>query len=254
MKRILTTLLVLVPLIATAQEGSIVYDRAIKYDFEIPEAWKEYRDKIPSQSTTTMVLLFSESASLMKEVPVEEEEAPVTDGIGSRAQGMAMRLKMGSTSRSDQETILETYMDQDEGLFAETRDFMSRTFRITGEQPAYAWKLSGEQSEFLGYMVQKATAVQDSSTIDAWFTPEIPVSAGPGLFGGLPGMILVVSVDDERIVYSAKEVDLDGLGDEVIKTPEDGKKVSEEEYEQIVEEKLAELAALKKNRGSDRRR
>lgn len=102
-------------------------------------------------------------------------------------------------------------------------------------------------------MVQKATAVQDSTTIEAWFTPEISVSAGPGLFGGLPGMILVVSVDDERLVYSATEINLDGLEDGMIKAPEDGHQVSRDEYEEIVAKKLKEVEARRRGRRSDRR-
>ena len=27
----------------------------------------------------------------------------------------------------------------------------------------------------------------------AWFTPEIPVSTGPAMYGGLPGLILEIS-------------------------------------------------------------
>ena len=155
---------------------------------------------------------------------------------------------MGSGSRSDNETLLETYVNHDDGTVAESRNFRGRTFLISGTQPTYAWRLAEEQSKFLGLMVQKATVVQDSTTIEAWFTPEIPVSAGPGVFGGLPGMILVVSVDDGHRVYTATAIHLDGLENDAIKAPEDGHEVSRDEYEQIVAEKLEEVAALRKSR------
>ena len=252
MKKLLTLILVLVPLVAAAQEGTITYDRAIKYEYEIPERLAGMKDMIPTQSTESMILVFNGVESLMTIAPAKKEEAP-QDAMAARAKGLVVRLKMGSTSRSDQEDFLETYCNHEEGTFAETRDFMSRTFLLAGDQPTYAWKLSGEQSEFLGYPVQKATAVQDSTSIEAWFTAQIPLSGGPGLFGGLPGMILVVSVDDGRMVYSATDVNMDGLGGKEIVLPVKGQKVSSDEYESIVVEKLDELKALRASRSRDLR-
>jgi GLPGLI family protein len=100
--------------------------------------------------------------------------------------------------------------------------------------------------------VQKATAMQDSTVIEAWFTPEIPVSTGPGLYGGLPGLILVVSVDGGHETFSATEVSLGDLEEGAMTAPEDGQQVTREEYEAIVAEKLEELAMRRRSRG-DRR-
>jgi len=255
MKKIIPFILILLPLVALAQEGLVIFDRAIQYDFELPEEWESVRGQIPSESVTSMVLYFTEIESMMKVVPVDEdEEASVSN---PRAAGMLARLKMGSSQRNDHETLLGAYVNQDDGTITETMDFMGRTFIIRGDQPTYAWKLSKDQSEFLGYTVQKATAELDSSTVEAWFTPEIPVSAGPGLFSGLPGMILVVSVDDGRLVYSATNVHLADLEEGVITTPEEGRSVSREEYERIVTEKMEEIKNLRRNRRvrgqSDRR-
>lgn len=250
MKKLLTFLLVLFPVAAAAQEGAILFDRAVQYDFEVPEAWAAWKDMIPSANISSMLLLFNESASLMIPAPIEEEEPPTAMSL--RAQTAAARLKMGSPSRSDQESLLQAYVSFEDGTIAETREFMGRTFLISGTQPSYAWKLTGEQNEFLGFMVEKATAVQDSTAIEAWFAPEIPVSAGPGVFGGLPGMILIVSVDDGRTVYSATEITLDGLEDGAIGMPEDGQEVSRDEYEEIVAEKLEEVRTMRSRRDGRR--
>ena len=251
MKELLTFLLVLLPTAATAQQGAILYERAVKYEFEVPDRFpQEYKDLIQAANVTSMLLFFTESASLMMPAPVEEERVP--SGTGRRTQDLTMMLQMGSTARSDQEVLLQAYVNYEDGTVVETYEFMGRTFRVPGTQPSYTWKLSGEQSEFLGYTVQKATAEQDSTTIEAWFTPEIPVSVGPGLFGGLPGTILVVSVNHGHTVYSATEVNLTAVDDEVIKPPDDGREVSRDEYEQIVAEKLEELETLQRSRRSRR--
>jgi GLPGLI family protein len=254
MKKLLAVLFFALPAVASAQQGAILFDRQVQYGFEIPEtlkerpALKEMLDAMPPANYSSLLLLFNESASLMTPAPKSEEEE-VRSGGSDRAIGLATRLKMGSSSRSDQEVLLEAYVRYEDGMIAETRDFMTRKFLLTGTRPAFQWKLTGEQSEFLDYNVQKATVVQGSSTIEAWFTPEIPVPAGPGLFGGLPGMILSVSVDDGQTIYSATEIKLDPVDPELIKAPEDGDKVSPEEYEEIVAEKLEEIKMRQRGRG-----
>jgi len=252
MKWFLALFLMLLPVAASAQEGSVRFDRAVQYDFELPPEREDLRDMIPSESITSMVLLFSASESLTAPAPTDEsgEESDNTP----RMQMFLTRLKMRSGSRSDHETLLEAHVRYEDGAIAEAREFMGRTFLISGTRPAYAWKLTGEQSEFLGYMVQKATTVQDSMAIEAWFTPQIPVPAGPGPFGGLPGMILVVSVDDGHMVYSATEVELEGLEDDAISAPDNGREVTRAEYEKIVAEKMSELEARRRGRRDRGRR
>jgi len=243
------------PAALSAQTGHVHYLRSVQYDFEVPERWAELRDRIAAQSSASMVLLFDGSRSIM--TPDPDEEATPRRGPGDsdrmdrRALGMALRLRMGSASRSDQEDLLQAYVDFGSGSITETREFMGRTFLISGDRPTYPWKLGTEQREFLGFMVQQATAVHDGAEIEAWFTPQIPVQAGPGQYGGLPGLILVLSLDGGHLLYSATEVNLEGLGDVEIAPPTDGEMVTREQYEAIVAEKLEEIRAT---RGAGNRR
>jgi GLPGLI family protein len=235
----LLALVLALPLSAVAQEGSVLYERTVKMEFELPPEMEHMRDQIPTENTTSMILYFNELESLMKTAPKEEkEQVVVSGGEGGRI------FRMGGPV---EET--ETYQNYDDGTVSEKRDFMGRTFLIAGDQPTYAWKLTGELSEYLGYQVQKATAVQDSTLIEAWFSPEIPVSAGPELFGGLPGMILVLSVNDGQTVFSAKEISLDPVEDGLIYAPKKGKKVSRAEFDFIVEEKMKEMQTMRGGRG-----
>ncbi len=256
--RLALSLWLLLPAAAAAQQGTITYTYSVKYGFEIPERWGDLRDQIPSSRSGTMFLHFDPSGSLMTPAPEDEKEAPaaiVTDRpiASDRAIGMAMRMRMGSTSRSDQEELREAYVSHDEGITVETREFMGRTFRIAGRQPAYEWRLTSEQAEHLGRLVLKATAQHDSTAIEAWFTPEIPVQGGPASFGGLPGMILVLSLNDGHTQYFATEIDLEGVEQGLIRMPEDGDEVSRDEYEVIVAEKLDELEKLRRRGPGDAR-
>jgi GLPGLI family protein len=158
-------------------------------------------------------------------------------------------MRMGSTNRADRETIIGAYTSFTDGNVVESRGFLGRDFLIEDERPDFEWKLTSETAEFLGYQVLKATAVQDSSSIEAWFTPQIPISGGPGPYGGLPGMILVVSVDDGRMQYSANEIVMTAVAEDVIVPPTEGDRVTRGEYEKMVAEKLEELRMTRGGRG-----
>ena len=76
-KLLLTSFLVLIPLVAAAQQGRVLFDLAVQFDFELPPERKELRDQIPSESITSMVLLFNESESLMKAAPEHRRERAI---------------------------------------------------------------------------------------------------------------------------------------------------------------------------------
>jgi GLPGLI family protein len=253
MRRLLVLCFLLVAAPAWAQEGRVVFKRSVQFDFELPERIPEQmRSRIPTQRVDDLVLLFNASESVMVPAPEPEaEDGAPTRELARRAE-IGLRMRMFSASRSDQEQLLRSHVTFADGTVTETREFVGRTFLISGPRPEYRWSLSGEQREFLGYVVQKATAVHEDHTIEAWFTMEIPVPAGPASYGGLPGLILLVSVDEGHTFYAATDVDLSGLGDAAIAPPDEGDRVSREEYEEIVADKLEEIESLR--RGRERRR
>jgi len=254
-------LLFMVPAALNAQEGTVAYTHSVKLDVQIPPELRARLEArggpgmFPTERVSQVVLLFNASESLMKPVPPDGRSAAPAGEVqvfheGGPPPGMAgprgdfMIRRLGSVSRRDRETVVEAYVQHDEGTIVESRELLGRRFLIEDERPLFQWKVTGEQAEFLGYLVQKATAQQDSTSIEAWFTPQIPVPAGPSIYGGLPGMILVVSVDQGQEQYSATAVALAHVAEGVIVKPTEGEKVSRERYEQIVAEKLEELRTM----------
>lgn len=246
-----------------AQEGTIAYTHTV--EVEISEEMRARfegrggrgargggpggQGGLPTTRTDEVLVLFNATQSLMKPVPRERREARQGGpggGGGDRIAGFQRRMRASSANRGDRETLVESYTDFSTGTVVETREFLTRTFRIEDTRPQYQWRLTSEQAEFLGYAVQKATAVHDSTTIEVWFTPEIPVMGGPASFGGLPGMILVVSIDGGKEQYSATEVSMSAVAEDVIVAPEDGDQVTRDEYEEMVAEKLEELRATQR--------
>ncbi len=234
-----TVLLVATLLVSTsvlAQEGTVRYEITTRLDIELPPEMQHMADQFPSTSTASKLLHFDESTSLLVAAPEADDDEDFSSG------GMRMMFR-----RSQSENAL--FVDRDAGTSVEKRDFMGRTFLIDGEPETLAWRLTDEQSEFLGYPCMKAIAMRDTVAVEAWFTPEIPVSAGPEEYGGLPGLILVLTIDDARQTFIAKEVTLAPLAEGTIVAPEKGRRVTNEEFTGIVKEKMEEMQKSRGGRG-----
>ncbi len=227
--------------------GTIHYQRTLKPNVgegidlppELPEEMQEMiLASMSAVDTTAWRLLFTEEASLLTQAP---DSAALNSARSANRSGRNMVIR---TRRAGEETI--TYTDLEAWTVTEQRDLLGRTFLIQGDRPEYAWRLTGQQSEYLGYACQQAVTEVDSTTVEAWFAPELPVSAGPGSFGGLPGAILVLTSDGAaRTTWNATHVSLEPPDDAELQAPDKGRKVTREEFEAIEQEKLEEM----QNRG-----
>jgi GLPGLI family protein len=228
----LACLLVLLPLAAVAQQGTVVYDETIRIEIELPPEMEQMRDRIPRERTVGRHLLFDGAVSLMRNAPQQEEATQ----LEAESEGRRMAFRMAQASDD------EVYTDRDAGTVVEKRGFLERTFLIRDVPLDLAWRLTGERAEFLGYAAQKAVATTESGTsVEAWFTPEIPAPVGPGRYGGLPGLILVLTEDDGRRSFVAKEVTLAPPDAGALAAPTRGREVTREGFEALVEERMREM-------------
>lgn len=78
------------------------------------------------------------------------------------------------------------------------------------------------------------------TVITVWYTPEIPVSQGPGNYWGLPGLIL--EANDGRTALLCTKIVLNAEEKVVIKAPEKGKEVTQEAYDKLRVEKAKEMS------------
>ena len=67
----------------------------------------------------------------------------------------------------------------------------------------WTWEISDSTKNILGYECVKATTDFHGRKWIAWFSPEIPLSNGPWKLGGLPGVILEASTDDDKYSFVA---------------------------------------------------
>jgi GLPGLI family protein len=80
--------------------------------------------------------------------------------------------------------------------------------------------------------------------IEAWYTPMVPVSQGPGDYWGLPGLILEVNVGSTTLLCS--KIIMNPKEKIKIEAPDKGKVVTKAEYQEIITEKMQEM---RNNRG-----
>jgi GLPGLI family protein len=77
------------------------------------------------------------------------------------------------------------------------------------EEPlsTFNWTIMEEEKTVLSYRCKKAMTIFRGRSYLAWFTTEIPISNGPWKFGGLPGLILLLSDDKCNFVYQCDGIE-----------------------------------------------
>lgn len=167
----------------------------------------------------------------------------------------------------------EVYLNLDEKRRVVTKDFMGKAFLIKDDLKNYEWKVTGKQEMIAGYPSMQAIHEDTNVTIEAWFTPQIPVSIGPQGLNGLPGLITKASYklvakevkndstpergrmrrmmrmmqnNGGNLTVTLKEISFDEPSKSDIREPKKGKVVSsEEEYNKIIEERVKEMQQMR---------
>lgn len=234
------------PRLGTAQTIRVVYDRVEARPLDaLDDLPASMRDEAPRTDAASLELLVDGTVSLLRPLDLDD---PATDDDARRARIVSSQLRRISPTRHDHETLHGAWTDLHAGTVVESRDFLGRTFLITDARREWDWRLTGDQRVYLDRLVLRATTTLDGSAVEAWFTPEVPVPGGPGEFGGLPGLVLLVDVDDGRLTWTAREIDATYPGDGTVAPPTEGDPIDRAGYEAVVAEKLAELRAARTRR------
>lgn len=212
------------------KEGVITYEQKMNLHRRLPNP--EMKNMVPEFQTSQSLLLFSEQEVLSK--PIEEEEADLESSNG----GMVMRFRRPTS-------IIYRNFSTNQKL--EQMEFFGKNYLVDGVNKQLPWKVTGEMEKVAGYDCMKAT-LKDSANMQprniiAWFTNDIPVSAGPGQFGSLPGMILKVDVNEGEVIYTATKIEGRPLKKGEITAPSKGKKMTEDEFREMMKEEMKKMGA-----------
>ena len=175
----------------------------------------------------------------------------------------------------------EQYKNVKTNTQVQEQEFYGKQFLVKDNLQPIVWKMGTETKQIGKYTCFKATASiptneltwynfswdkvrntneqnTDSTAIEpedikmteveAWYSPQIPVSHGPLEYWGLPGLILEVSADNTTMLCS--KIVLNPKETIEILAPEKGKIVSKTEYTETIIEKMKEF---RDNRGGRRR-
>lgn len=233
--KILITVLLAVSLKVLAQPspgGKVIYTRTITYQYATTgnAEWDAYVKTLPAESKFEKQLLFTPESSLYDEGIASRDAMPIEH------QKAMFFVNYGKAPKP---SLKQLYIDftREEGIAL--MEFMTRDFRVEEARGRLSWKLQADRRKIGDYICMKATTTLEGDEVTAWFTPEIPVPAGPAQYYGLPGLVLAVERLDETI-FLATSVDLSPPDPDLLVAPDGGRLYTREEFERIVEEKVEE--------------
>jgi len=189
-----------------------------------------FAEFIPKEQKNQMSLSFNSTESLYK---ASERDSSAARQEFDNGNVQVQTIVMGDGAGE------EIYINHSKGNGLKHLDMMGQQFLISFDLVAPEWKVEDEQKEILGYTCIKATSMNQGNEITAWFTPQIPLSIGPDSFVGLPGAILALELNSEgnEVIIAATEINLGALKTP-IEQPTKGKKVTEEEFQKVMDKRL----------------
>lgn len=217
---------------AQLKQGTIIYERKVNMHKRLSGEQESMRNMVPEFTTFKMQLLFSENESIFKQV---EQEEDIREQAGD-SQPERLVIRMGGDN--------EVYKNYASGKMIELRELGPRKYIIEDSLRTAQWKLDeSEIKNIKGYSCKKATtkSVQGMDVV-AWYTDQITCPSGPETFGGLPGMILELNINDGEIVFSPLDV-IDAGDKKLVKAPTNGKKISKKEFQKMLEDELGPEAS-----------
>ena len=231
--------------------GVVKYQQTTKYNWNSifnPEGKAEARTtdwlaSLPKEDEQAKVLYFTEENALYEEDSIEKQAS----------EPNLQRALMGASMRKPPTPELKkVFYDFGKNEKTEQVEFMTRNFLISDPIKNKAWKLTNRMIKVQNFICLGAELKDGDQTITAWFTSEIPISAGPDEFFGLPGLILVIEINGET-TFIATSIDLTPPKKGVLSKPDSGTKVTQEEFNKIIEDKIKEFKETGGNKGNRRR-
>ena len=180
-------------------------DIQVKYELKFMPDTLE-RDKFKTQ---TMVLRMN-----TKGISVYQEYGKFRSDSVIAARTRNGKIKLSDTNEAikyqtkarDNITIAKSWPEKHKILVRELIG-LDGTFYYTEDKTDFGWEVDFTQTkEIGGYTCHSAKGSYAGRDYQAWFTPEIPISDGPWLFCGLPGLILEVSSLDKEFLYTCMSI------------------------------------------------
>lgn len=159
----------------------------------------------------------------------------------------------------------DMYKNIKQAKLVQSQEFYGKRFLVKDDLYKINWQITTETKKIGDYSCYKAMAIVNSkeiewynfnwsdlrntenekeediqtTTVEAWFAPQIPLANGPAEFWGLPGLILEVSYGNT--VMLCTEININSGEKIVIKAPERGEEITKTEYETTIKNKMMDM-------------
>lgn len=222
---------------------------------------KQIEARLKNRLEKTYFLTFNTQESFFKEDEKIDAISGATDSWGAYF------------SRGNQ------YKNVKESKLVQSQEFYGKRFLVKDNLYKIEWTMGTEMKQIGNYTCYKAKAFvpnielkwysfswsdlrkaesteeqkpEDNMTIvEAWYTPQIPVSQGPAEFWGLPGLILEVSYGNTTLLCTEVVISKDKSKAEKINIPTKGQEITKTAYSETVRERMKDF---RNNRGGRRSR
>ncbi len=226
---------------------------------------KQVQARLKNRLEKTYILSFNKVESIFDEEEKLDAISGATDSWGN------------NFSRGKQ------YKNIKENALIQSQEFYGKRFLVKDKLQEISWDMGKESKQIGQYLCFKATALvptnelawfdfswsdlraqnntvtTDSTAVEilepevkmteveAWYTPQIPVSHGPAEYWGLPGLILEVSAGGTTMLCS--KIVMNPKEKIKIEAPDKGKEITKTEYQNTIQTKMLEM---RNNRGRRR--
>ena len=181
-------------------------------------------DNMPESTTQKLMLYFDENSTLLTVDPSSEEAATPTNsgnrtvvrggaggGRGGNMGGGNFRMNAGGGGNMPRGRMNNNSKVFHQNLKDGTSNVqleIDEKYIISDSLNNITWRFTDEYREIAGFECRRVNgSTPDSLYLVAFYTDQIPVSAGPALSSGLPGMIMGLAIPEMHIQYWATKVD-----------------------------------------------
>jgi len=227
------------------------------------EQKKEIKDRLKNRLEKTYTLTFNREESVFIEDDKLDAISGATDTWGKNfTTGKQYKNVKTKSLLQSQEFYGKQFLVEDKLLSiewvmgSETKQIGKyNCLKATALVPAdeltwydFSWdKLrKSKKDEVDNSEINEITEEVDMIEIEAWYTPQIPVSHGPLEYSGLPGLILEVSAGNTVMLCS--KIIMNPEEKIKIVAPSKGKVVTKVEYQEIITGKMKEMRDMYRGR------
>ncbi|HKK73846.1 MAG TPA: GLPGLI family protein [Saprospiraceae bacterium] len=225
---------------AQQNQGTIVYEQTIDVHRQLTGERERFKQWAPKTITNKYQLKFTEEESMFSTYYNEEEDP----GPG---RGRRWGSFFGGSAG-------DMYRNFEQMRFVNSREFEGKRYLIKGDIEQTPWKVTGVTRDIGGYPCMQAIYddTLEQRALTAWFTPSIPVSAGPGIYGQLPGLIMALDINNGETVFRPVTISFEVPEEKDLEEPKRGKDITNEEFEKMQRERIEEMREQRSQQGGGR--